>query len=40
MAEAKEHMKKGAEAAKDAAAKKMEQGKEAVKDTYEKARMP
>ena len=38
MAEAKEHMKKGAEAAKDAAAKKMEQGKEAVKDTYEKSK--
>lgn len=38
MAEAKDHMKKGAESAKKAASEKMEEGKEAVKDAYEKSK--
>lgn len=38
MAEAKEHMKKGAKAAKDAASEKMKEGKEAAKDAYEKSK--
>lgn len=38
MAEAKEHMKKGATAAKDAASEKMREGKEAVKGAYEKSK--
>ena len=38
MAEAKEHMKKGAKAAKDAASEKMKEGKQAAKDAYEKSK--
>ena len=38
MAEAKEHMKEGAKAAKDAASEKMEAGRQAARDAYEKGK--
>ena len=38
MAEAKEHMKEGAKAAKDAASEKMKEGRQAARDAYEKGK--
>lgn len=38
MAEAKEHMKEGAKAAKDAASEKMKEGGQAARDAYEKGK--